>query len=102
MKRRYMHRALARIMEVTPRDIDDVYTSLVRMLEPPSGDTAQTVEQFVSDPKLRSTGNWGRILRNAFVEEGGAPGDHNPDAVMRVVNRIHDALRARYLDGARG
>ncbi|MGQ9888913.1 MAG: hypothetical protein ACUVSX_10555 [Aggregatilineales bacterium] len=98
MKRRYMHRALAEIMEITPRDIDDVYTSLARMLEPPSGHTAQTVEQFVSDPKLRSTGNWGRILRNAFIEEGGTPGAHDPDAVMRVVNRIHDAMRWRYLE----
>lgn len=102
MKRRYMHRALAEIMEVTPRDIDDVYTSMMRMLEPPSGHTAQTVEQFVSDPKLRSTGNWGRILRDTFIEEGGTPGAHNPDAVMRVVNRIHDALCARYLEGTQG
>jgi len=97
MKRGYMHRALADIMEITPRDIDDVYTSLTRMLEPPSGHSAQTIKQFVSDPKLRSTGNWGRILRNAFIDAGGTPGEHNPDAVLKVVNDIHDAMKARYL-----
>jgi hypothetical protein len=96
-KRRFMHRALDEIAEITPRDIDDVYTSLTRMLEPPSGHQAQTIEQFVNDPKLKSTGNWGRIMRDAFVEEGGVPGSYNPDAVLKVVNRINTALRARFL-----
>jgi hypothetical protein len=96
MKRRYMHRALVDIAEVTPRDIDEVYTSLCRMLEPPSGQQAQTIEQYICDPKLKSTGNWGRILRNAFIEAGGTPGAHQPDAVLRVVNQIHQALRTRY------
>jgi hypothetical protein len=67
------------------------------MLAPPSGNTAQTIEQFVSDPKLRSTGNWGQILRDAFVAAGGTPGSHNPDAVLSVVNDIHDAMKSRYL-----
>jgi hypothetical protein len=98
MKRRYMHRALHDIAEITPRDIDDVYHSLCRMLEPPSGLSAQTVHQFVCDPKLRSTGNWGLILRNAFIEAGGVPGSHNPNAVQRVVNDIHDAMCERYLE----
>ncbi|MBZ0294270.1 MAG: hypothetical protein K8L99_17030 [Anaerolineae bacterium] len=98
MKRKYMHKALIGIREILPRDIDDVYTSLTRMLEPPSGFSAQTVEQYISDSKLRSTGNWGRILRNAFIEEGGTPGSHDPDAVLRVVNRIYNAMRLRYLD----
>ena len=98
MKRRYMHKALVEISEVTPRDIDDVYTSLARMLAPLSGQSAQTIPQYVSDPKLKSTGNWGRILRNAFIEAGGSPGQHNPDAVLKVVNQIHDALKARYLE----
>src|SRR5690606_36916206 len=82
MKRLYMHRALAGVVGLTPRDIDDVYTSLNRMLTPPSGNAAETIEQYVSDPKLRSTGNWGQILRNAFIEAGGTPGSHNPDAVL--------------------
>lgn len=98
MKRLYMHKALIGIREILPRDIDDVYTSLTRMLRPPSGYAAQTIEQYIADPKLKSTGNWGRILRDAFVEEGGTPGSHNPDAVLRVVNRIHDAMRLRYLE----
>lgn len=97
MKRRYMHKSLSEIMEVSPRDIDEVYMSLIRMLEPPSGHSAQTIAQFISDPKLRSTGNWGLILRNAFIEAGGTPGQHNPDAVLKVVNDIHDAMKARYL-----
>lgn len=97
LKRRFMHRALADISEVMPRDIDEVYTSLCRMLEPPSGIEAQTIQQYIADPKLRSTGNWGLILRNAFIEAGGTPGSFNPDAVLRVVNDVHQALRVRYL-----
>lgn len=96
MKRLYMHKHLIDVPTVTPREIDDVYTSLNRMLAPPSGRFAETVEQYISDPTRRSTGNWGAILRNAFVEEGGTPGEHNPEAVLRVTNRIHDALRERY------
>jgi hypothetical protein len=97
-KRRYMHRALVDINEIMPRDIDEVYTSLCRMLEPPSGQQAQTIRQYINDPKLRSTGNWGRILRDAFVEAGGVPGQHNPEAVQQVVNAVHQAVRDRYLE----
>lgn len=97
MKRRYMHRALAEITDITPRDIDDVYTSLNRMLQPPSGNAACTIEQFIHDPKLRSTGNWGQILRDAYIEAGGTPGAHHPDAVLSVVNSIHEAMKSRYL-----
>lgn len=98
MKREYMHENLVDITtQIRPRDIDDVYTSIERMLHPPSKKQAETVEQYINDPKLRSTGNWGRILRNAFIEEGGVPGTQNSAAVLRVTNRIHDALKARYL-----
>lgn len=100
MKRRYMHRHLTEVAAVTPRDIDDVYVSLIRMLEPPSGRVAETPEQYIADVTTRSTGNWGRILRNAFIEEGGVPGSHNPDAVLRVANRVHESLRRRYGQGA--
>lgn len=100
MKRRYMHKALADISEITPRDIDEVYTSLCRMLEPPSGHEAQTIDQYIHDPKLRSTGNWGVILRNAFIEAGGVPGAHHPDAVLNVVRQINSALHTRYLTNA--
>jgi hypothetical protein len=98
MKRRFMHRALADIDEIAPREIDEVYMSLMRMLEPLSGHEAQTVQQYITDPKLRSTGNWGMILRNAYLEAGGVLGNHCPDAVQSVVNQINDAMRARYLD----
>lgn len=97
MKRNYMHRKLMGVPGVTPRDIDDVYSSLRRMLEPPSGIVAETVEQYIADPMCRSTGNYGRILVNAFQEEGGVVGSHHPSAVLKVANRMHDALVKRYL-----
>lgn len=97
MKRIYMHKHLSDMAHISPRDIDDVYSSLQRMLNPPSGVTAQTVEQYIHDYKLRSTGNWGRILINTYQEEGGVVGENNPEAVLRVTNRIHEALCKRYL-----
>jgi len=98
MKRRYMHKALDEVDEVLPRDIDEVYSSFTRMLEPPSGHVAQTVEQFIQDPKMRSTGNWGQIQKNAFIEAGGVVGEYCPDAVLSVVNRVHDAMVVRHLE----
>ena len=99
MKRVFMHKALYDIdsVEITPRDIDDAYVSLTRMLNPPSGHSAKTISEFISSPKLKSTGNWGLILRNRFIELGGSPGDHRPDLVLKIVHEIHDALRTRYL-----
>ncbi len=96
LKRDYMHHNLIDISTVTPRDIDDVYMSLERMLNPPSGRVAETPEHYIYDSARRSTGNWGEILRNAFIEEGGTPGEHNPDAVLKVANRVHRALEKRY------
>jgi len=96
LKRNYMHKHLIDITEVIPRDIDDVYMSLQRMLNPPSGRVAETPEHYIYDSARRSTGNWGEILRNAFIEEGGTPGEHNPDAVLKVANRVHHALEKRY------
>jgi hypothetical protein len=98
MKRRFMHRALEEVDEVAPRDIDEVYSSLSRMLEPPSGHAAVTVDDFINNPKLRSTGNWGRILRDTYLEAGGVLGEHHPDAVLNVVNQVHDAMCKRYLN----
>ncbi len=97
MKRIYMHKNLPELTHIAPRDVDDVYMSLQRMLTPPGGKSAETIEQYIHDHRLRSTGNWGMILRNAFIEGGGTPGTHNPDAVLSVVNRVHAALRTRYL-----
>lgn len=99
MKRVFMHKALHQVESViiTPREIDDVYVSLSRMLAPPSGHTAQTIRQFISDPRLKSTGNWGQILKNAFIEAGGTPGTHQPDIVLKIVNEMHEALCVRYL-----
>ena len=73
-------------------------SSLERMLEPPSGHQATTISQYIADAKLRSTGNWGRILRDAYVEAGGVLGAHHPDAVLSVVNQVHDAMAQRYLN----
>lgn len=97
MKRIYMHKHLSDMAHISPRDIDEVYSSLQRMLNPPSGVSAQTVEQYIYDYKLRSTGNWGRILINTYQEEGGVVGENNPEAVLRVTNRIHEALCKRYM-----
>jgi len=96
MKRRYMHRNLIDMASVTPRGLDDVYMSLSRMLAPPSGRVAQTPEEYIADPTRRSTGNWGQILRDTFIDEGGTPGEFNPEAVLRVTNRVHEALCQRY------
>ena len=40
---------------------------------------------------------WGRILRDAYVEAGGVLGEHHPDAVLNVINQVHDAMCQRYL-----
>lgn len=96
VKRLFMHKALDEIDEVLPRDIDEVYSSFTRMLEPPSGHIARTIEQFIYDPKMRSTGNWGQILKDAYFEAGGTLGDHCPDAVLAVVNRVHEAMMLRH------
>lgn len=100
-KRIFMHKALYDVdsVDIMPRDIDDVYVSLTRMLAPPSGHAAQTIKDFISHPKLKSTGNWGRILKNRFIELGGSPGEHRPELVLDIVREIHDALRLRYLGG---
>ena len=96
MKRLYMHQNLVDIIPIPPREIDDVYMSLGRMLNPPSKRVANTVEEYIYDPACRSTGNWGKILRDTFVDEGGTVGSHDPDAVLRVANRVHRALVKRY------
>ncbi|MDQ7035122.1 MAG: hypothetical protein Q9P01_09875, partial [Anaerolineae bacterium] len=96
MKRLHMHRTLIDFPAISPRDIDDVYMSISRMLVPPSGRVAQTPEEYIADPTRRSTGNWGQILRDAFLDEGGTLGEHNPEAVLRVTNRVHEALVKRY------
>jgi hypothetical protein len=98
MKRRFMHKALDEVVDVSGREIDEVYTSLERMLAPLSGYCAQTIEQFINDPKLRSTGNWGKILRDAYIEAGGVIGGHCPEAVLKVIHRMNDAMRMRYLN----
>lgn len=96
MKRTYMHKVLIDFPSIKPRDIDEVYMSINRMLAPPSGRIAQTPEEYIADPTRRSTGNWGRILRNAYLEEGGTPGTYDPERVLRVTNRVHEALIKRY------
>lgn len=99
MKRRFIHKALFDVdVDIRPRDIDDVYVSLVRMLEPPHGHKAQTIRQFIAHPKLKSTGNWGQILRDRFVELGGSPGEHRPEIVLKIVHEMHEALKQRYLE----
>jgi hypothetical protein len=96
MKRIYMHRYLIDVANIRPRDIDDVYMSISRMLNPPSGRVAQTPEEYITDPNRRSTGNWGKILRDTFIAEGGTLGEHQPEIVLKVAKRVHEALVSRY------
>jgi hypothetical protein len=98
MKRVFMQTALFDLdVGISPREVDDVYYSFIRMLEPPHQHEAQTIRDFIAHPKLKSTGNWGRILRNAFIEQGGSPGEHRPEIVLNIIDQMHQALCERYV-----
>jgi hypothetical protein len=94
-KRRVLKRLLAPLNVVDTRDVDSLYDRIYHFLTAPNG-AATTIEDFISHPTRRGTGNWGRILRDAFVEAGGTPGTKNPDAVNKVVRQLHQALLQRY------
>jgi hypothetical protein len=94
-KRRLLKRALAPLNAIDTRDIDSLYDRIYHFLVAPNGG-AQTIDDFINHPTRRGTGNWGQILRDAFVAVGGTPGTKNQAAVMSVVNDIHAALLRRY------
>lgn len=94
-KRRLLKRIFAPLNVVDTRDVDSLYDRIYHFLAAPNG-AAMTVDDFISHPTRRGTGNWGRILRDAYIEAGGAPGEKNPDAVVKVVRQLHQAMLRRY------
>jgi hypothetical protein len=80
---------------VDTRDIDSLYDRVYHFLMAPNGG-AMTIDDYISHPTRRGTGNWGRILRDAFVEAGGTPGAKNAEALNRVALQLHNALMRRY------
>jgi len=95
-KRRLLKRVLGPLNVIDTRDIDSLYDRIYHFLVAPNG-AATTIDDFINHSTRRGTGNWGLILRNAYVEAGGTIGDKNPEAVQKVVARLHDALVKRYM-----
>ncbi|MCC7209218.1 MAG: hypothetical protein IT323_18040 [Anaerolineae bacterium] len=94
-KRRLLKRALGPLNAIDTRDIDSLYDRIYHLVVAPNGG-AQTIDDFINHPTRRGTGNWGAILRDAFVAAGGAPGTKSQAAVMRVVDAVHAALLRRF------
>jgi hypothetical protein len=94
-KRRLLKRTLSPLNVIDTRDVDGLYDRLYHMLVAPNG-AATTVDDFINHPTRRGTGNWGKILQNAYVEAGGTIGAKHPDAVHRVMGDLHNALLRRY------
>ena len=94
-KRRLLKRLLSPLNVIDTRDIDSIYDIIYHFLAAPNG-AATTIEDFINHPTRRATGNWGKILQNAFVEAGGTIGGKNQDAAVKVTTQLHDALLRRY------
>ena len=94
-KRRLLKRLLAPLNVIDTRDIDSLYDRIYHSLVAPNGGAA-TIDDFINHPTRRGTGNWGRILRDAYVEAGGTLGAKSNLAVIKVVEQIHSALQRRY------
>ncbi len=100
-KRRLLKRVLSPLNVIDSRDIDGLYDHIFHFLVAPNG-AAVTIDDYVNHPTRRGTGNWGHILRNAFIEAGGTIGAKDPQTVQKVVDELHFALVKRYgqTDGA--
>jgi hypothetical protein len=94
-KRRLLKRVLGPLNVIDTRDIDSLYDRIYHFLVAPNG-AAATIDDFINHPTRRGTGNWGLILRNAYLEAGGTVGAKNPQAVNKVVGLLHKALIKRY------
>ena len=94
-KRRLLKRILAPLNVLDTRDIDSVYDHIYHFLVAPNG-AAVTIDDFINHPTRRGTGNWGEILRNAYIEAGGTVGAKDPQSVHKVVERLHRAMVKRY------
>jgi hypothetical protein len=75
--------------------VDSLYDRIYHFLVAPNG-AANTIDDFINHPTRRATGNWGRLLRDAYLDAGGTLGAKNPEAVLAVVRQIHQALLRRY------
>lgn len=94
-KRRLLKRVLGPLNVIDTRDIDSLYDRIYHFLVAPNG-AAATIDDFINHPTRRGTGNWGLILRNAYIEAGGTVGAKDSQAVNKVVGLLHKALVKRY------
>ena len=94
-KRALLKRALSPLNVLDTRDVDGLYDRIYHFLVAPNG-PATGIDDYVNHPTRRGTGNWGQILRNAFIEAGGLPGTKAPQSVQRVVEELHRAMVKRY------
>jgi hypothetical protein len=94
-KRRLLKRLLSGLNVIDTRDVDGLYDRIYHFLVAPNG-AANTIDDFINHPTRRGTGNWGRILRDTYVELGGTVGAKDTQTVGKVVKQMHEALRRRY------
>ena len=94
-KRRLLRRVLGPLNVIDTRDIDSLYDRIYHFLVAPNGG-ASNIDDFINHPTRRGTGNWGRILLDAYVAAGGTPGSKDPESVQQVVRLLHEALQRRY------
>jgi hypothetical protein len=94
-KRRLLKRILSPLNVIDSRDIDGLYDHIFHFLVAPNG-AAVTIDDYVNHPTRRGTGNWGLILRNAYIEAGGTVGAKDPQTVQKIVEQLHMALVKRY------
>lgn len=95
-KRRFLKRIFSPLNVLDTRDIDGLYDRIYHFLVAPNG-AAETIDDYISHPTRRGTGNWGKILRNAFLAAGGVPGAKQPDIVHHVMLQVNEALVRRYV-----
>ncbi len=94
-KRRLLKRLLSPLNVIDTRDIDSLYDRIYHFLAAPNGG-ANTIDDYINHPTRRGTGNWGRLLRDAYLDAGGTLGGRNPQAVHAVIKQLHTALLRRY------
>ncbi|MCZ7542465.1 MAG: hypothetical protein M5R40_02505 [Anaerolineae bacterium] len=91
MKRAFMQREIGHV--VGDEEIARVYDTFISAVE---GEGAHTIAEFLGRGPRAGKGNWGRLLRQAYEDAGGAPGAKCPDAVVAMVRQVHQALVDRY------
>ncbi len=86
-KRKLLKKVLSPLNVIDTRDVDGLYDRIYHFLVSPNG-AAETIDDYINHPTRHGTGNWGRILRNAFLEVGGTLG---------VMIQLNDAMIRRYI-----